>query len=152
MILVVFITTQHKKSSSTHLSSHHQWTSSSSTMLSLVLLYIQPILQNLTYSVLMANNVTFYRWFLKWLNKYVMSFANTHQPTWYIFTKLPVWFLWELWVFAHSDTRRSNLHQFILLNILNAVIQTVVQWGIKNHWNKKKNRKKKKKKKEILDY
>lgn len=32
----------------------------------------------------------------------------------------------ELRVFGHSDTQGSNLHQFIFLNILDAVVQTVI--------------------------
>lgn len=53
--------------------------------------------------------------------------------TWYtIYTCLP-WFLCQLWVFQHTNALRCDFHQFIFLNVLNAVIQTVVQWGIENN-------------------
>lgn len=42
-------------------------------------------------------------------------------------------------IFAHVHARGSNIHQFIFLDILNAVIQAIIQGDIKNHCIKKIN-------------
>lgn len=49
-------------------------------------------------------------------------------------------FLCHFRILAHPNTKRRNLHQLILFNVFDAVVQTISQWSVKNHCNSEKKR------------